>query len=305
MKTRFVSFFAAALIMALVNFTGGAQNAAEMKTAKLADWCTATYPASMKLGDTLNVKLELKGVKAPNKISAHLHAKKADGAFGGMYGYAPPQDVKGDGAYTFKYKLAPKEGMASFHLLVFLAPDGDWKNKTAEAIGPDMVLDSKTADGRDMKEITDKIAAMEFRKSWMHVDAEPDRKCYEGDEWTVKIDYYLDPSEDTGSTSIKFMAVGPWIDNPDGKYTKARAHNGYGISFDQDVKPGKGTLEKKLKIPKAFEFNSILCIAKFRSDEGGDWPWEIGPPVRISRRRRNPMSLIRTCPEIFLHMMNR
>ncbi len=287
MKRMLVPILAAVMLTVFAQFSGNAQNATDTKTAKIADWCTATYPTSMRLGDTIPIKLDLKGVKTPTKIGAHLHAKKADGGFGGMYCYAASQDVKGDGVITFKYKLGPKAEMASFHLLVFLSPDGEWKNKTAEVIGPDMFLDSKTADGRDMKEIADKIAAMEFRKSWMHVDAEPDKKCFEGDEWTVKIDYYLDPSEDTGSTGIKFMAVGPWIDNPDGKYTTKRSHNGYGISFNQEVKSGKGTIEKKLKIPKAFEYNSILCIARFTSAEGGDWPWEIrtgGPAFKAKEK---------------------
>jgi len=276
MKSRLASLVAALMALALTQFTGSAQNAAETKTAKLADWCTVTYPASMKLGETVQIKLDLDRLPKPNKISAHLHWMKAGGEFGGMYNYAPPQEVKGDGAYTFKYKLGPKEGMASFNMLVFLAPDGDWKNKTVEARGPAMTLDSKTADGRDMKEITAKMAAIEFKKSWIHVDAGEDKGCYEGEEWKVKVEYYLDPSEDTGSTSIKFMAVGPWVDNPDGKYTMKRTHNGYGgLSFTAAVKPGKNIIEKTFKLPKSLEYNSLLCITRFTSAEGGDWPWEI------------------------------
>ncbi len=111
---------------------------AETKTVtkELNEWCTVTTPESAKVGDTVEIKVTLKGVKVPTKLSCHLHFQKEGGEYGGFWCYAAPVDVAAaDGTFTFKFTLTEKEGAVKAVPTIFLSPDGDWKNKTAGCNG--------------------------------------------------------------------------------------------------------------------------------------------------------------------------
>ncbi|HOK04530.1 MAG TPA: sugar-binding protein [Victivallales bacterium] len=271
-----------------INLRGDNQ-ISETVTTKLNDWCTVTCPKIMQIGQTISVKVELKGVNAPTTISTHLHYKKTGGEYGGMFAYAPPQQVKeANGTFTFKFKIGVKPDLESAHPMIFLSPTGNWNDKTANVLGPDIPLSNVNSDGSSSKELISKLSSIQFKKSWIYADTCPEATFFDGDEWTVKIEYYLDPSEDTGSTKIKFMGLGPWIDNPDGIYQQKRMHLSYpGLSFIENAKPGKNIIERKLKLTKPYEYNSILCITKFSNAEIGDWPWEIrtsGPHFKVREK---------------------
>ncbi len=105
-------------------------------TKELNEWCTITAPENAKVGDTVEIKIALKGVKAPTKLSCHLHFQKEGGEYGGFWVYAAPVDVAAaDGTFTFKFTLIEKEGAVNAVPTIFLSPDGDWKNKTANVAG--------------------------------------------------------------------------------------------------------------------------------------------------------------------------
>jgi len=104
-------------------------------TKWLANWCTVVTPESAKIGDTVEVKVTLKDVMVPTKLSCHLHFLKADGKLGGLWADAPPTDVTDDGTYSFEFKLIEKDDAAKANVVIFLSPDGDWKSKTANCGG--------------------------------------------------------------------------------------------------------------------------------------------------------------------------
>ncbi|HCE43438.1 MAG TPA: hypothetical protein DET40_07805 [Lentisphaeria bacterium] len=105
-------------------------------TKEVNEWCTVTTPESAKVGDTVEVKIALKGVKAPAKLNCHLHFQKEGGEYGGFWVYAEPVDVaEANGTFSFKFTLAEKEGAVNAIPTIFLGPDGDWKNKTASCAG--------------------------------------------------------------------------------------------------------------------------------------------------------------------------
>jgi len=112
-------------------------------------------------------------------------------------------------------------------------------------------------------------------KSWIYIDhSATARVLTEGDEWLVPVQHYLDPSEDRGDTVLTLWGGGPWIDNPDGKYTKTRHHVSYpGLSASVKVKAGHGRHVFRLRVPPALPQNAVLLIARF-ADSKGNWPWE-------------------------------
>ena len=124
-----------------------------------------------------------------------------------------------------------------------------------------------------------------FKKSWISVFCpESDKPVKAGEEFTVTVKYYLDASENSGAgTQLMIVPLGPWIDCPDGKYTKDRHHEGYPGLFTQVIKvePGAGSHDFKFKATKLFRYNGIQFLAKFK-DGGNDWPWHVrGGGVRF------------------------
>ncbi len=123
---------------------------------------------------------------------------------------------------------------------------------------------------------------LNYNKSWIHIDASNNgQQLVSGQIWQVPVEYYIDPSEFTGETTLYLWGTGPWIDTPDGKYTTKRGHISY-PKMSRQVKlkqPGKGQQIFSFTVPKGLELvkknNPVLLISGFRDNTGKDWPWEI------------------------------
>lgn len=131
-----------------------------------------------------------------------------------------------------------------------------------------------------------------YRKSWIHLDASNRGKpLMSGDRWEVVVDYYLDPADHRGKTTLNIWGTGPWIDTPDGKYTQKRGHIGYrGLSGRVDlVKPGRGRHVFTFTVPKGLELvkknNRVLLLCGFRDAAGKSWPWEVRANNSFVRKR--------------------
>lgn len=111
----------------------------------------------------------------------------------------------------------------------------------------------------------------------------------EGEPWQVTVAWRLDPADDRGGTRLTLQAVGPWIDCPDGTWTKERRHVGYpGADLRQscDAAAGEGRHTFTFTVPRALERNSLLLIAHFTGKDGKAYPWQVrgdGPWVRRER----------------------
>ena len=123
---------------------------------------------------------------------------------------------------------------------------------------------------------------LNYNKSWINIDAlNNGQQLISGQVWQIPIDYYLDPSEFTGETTLYLWGTGPWIDTPDGKYTTKREHISY-PNMSRQVKlkqPGKGNHVFSFMVPPGLDLvkrnNPVLLIAGFRDNTGKNWPWEI------------------------------
>ena len=127
-----------------------------------------------------------------------------------------------------------------------------------------------------------------FKKSWIKTGRiaktdNPGTPWVEGDELSLPIEYYVDKSDDWGKTRIKIWVVGPWIDNPDGKYTKHRHHELYpdadGWVDCRIGEPVKTVF--KMKVPRPFTANPPekgkfgdggIVLLQFVGADGKNWP---------------------------------
>ncbi len=121
-----------------------------------------------------------------------------------------------------------------------------------------------------------------YNKSWIRVDASNNgNQLVSGQSWHIPVEYYLDPSEFTGTTTLYLWGTGPWIDTPDGKYTTQRQHIGYSNMSRQAAitTPGRGTYMFTFTVPNGLNLvkrnNPVLLVAGFRNQNGNDWPWQI------------------------------
>ena len=135
-------------------------------------------------------------------------------------------------------------------------------------------------------------ADVQYNKSWIYVDASAGGKeLVSGDRWEVPVEYYLDPSEHFGTTTLSIWGTGPWIDSPDGKYTKKRGHIGYpGLGGKVELKePGQGRHVFTFTVPKGLDlvkkYNRLLLITDFRDAQGQAWPWSVRAENHFVRKR--------------------
>ncbi|HBC86063.1 MAG TPA: hypothetical protein DCZ94_03825 [Lentisphaeria bacterium] len=139
MKKMMMVMTVAVLGICSMVYMANAQDAKVEKktvTKEINEWCTVTTPENAKVGDTVEIKVALKGVKAPTKLSCHLHFQKEGGEYGGFWAFAPAVDVAAaDGTFTFKFTLVEKEGAVKAVPTIFLSPDGEWTSKTANCAG--------------------------------------------------------------------------------------------------------------------------------------------------------------------------
>ena len=260
-------------IRVITCFLGMAAVFPAVAAVKDLDWAKVECPDVWEgAGTPVEIKVTLKdGVAPGQQICTHLQWMKKAG-WGGMLSWVPGKEAKSGGTYTFTHKPGVKDGLDRLNLLVFLAPDGDWKKKTKSAnvgIG--------YAKGSVPKPASTKPASVTFKKSYIWLEEAP-KPTRAGEPLTLRIRYKLDPSDTWGDkpTKLMCMPLGPWIDNPDGEVNKNRHHVGYpGLGTQvKDVEPGEHVLEFNWTLKKTFRYNGCMFLCKFKTPEGGDWPWE-------------------------------
>jgi hypothetical protein len=115
--------------------------------------------------------------------------------------------------------------------------------------------------------------------SWIEiVDAGADHTYHEGDPWQVTVAWHLDPADERGHTTVSLMAVGPWIDCPDGVAQTKRHHVDYpgaNLRGSCAATAGDGQNTFAFTIPKALPHNALLLICRFVNGKGEGFPWEV------------------------------
>ncbi len=135
---------------------------------------------------------------------------------------------------------------------------------------------------RCVSAVGDTTETYNYNKSWIFINTSNDNKqLVSGQSWHIPVEYYLDPSEHFGTTTLYLWGTGPWIDTPDGKYTTRRGHISYpGLSRQVKLtKAGRGLHLFTFTVPEGLEQvkrnNPVLLLAGFRDANGKNWPWHV------------------------------
>ncbi|HVS37695.1 MAG TPA: sugar-binding protein [Gemmataceae bacterium] len=119
---------------------------------------------------------------------------------------------------------------------------------------------------------------VKYNKSWIAIDwSTLQGPLTEGDRIDVNVDYYLDPSENNGETTLNLEALGPRVpkkDAPQPVSFENTQHLWYG-GQSAKIAPGRGKHTFPLTIPRSSPQNNLLLIAVFNDSRGKRWPWDV------------------------------
>jgi len=233
------------------------------QTIDLGQWYTVTCPVKFVVGTVAKIKVVYRGIQEETMLLCDLHYTKVDGSSGGFLAndWRGAPAVRGDGEHTFSIPIRPKEGLASVTILVFTSPNGEWESQT-RLVRSEPIPAFDPYPG---------YAKAKWNKSWISIDyGTLTGRLVEGDTVDIGVEYYLDPSEHFGTTTLLFEALGPRVPRPGSKGVQ---HIYYGQK-KATITPGRGKHVFPFKIPKASRRNRLLFLARFIDGRGTRWPWD-------------------------------
>ncbi len=272
------------------------------------DWCRIEIPESVKLKGNFSVKLQLKKDIPPGmKVGGDLHLQKQTGEYLGFGSWGgDPKPAKPGQEIVFHYRMPEmKNGSDMVIIHYFLSPKG-WDERVKEAVSPGIKVEGVNPP---------RPASATLKKSWISAGKieRADGKSLKtnplksGDEFILPVTYYVDPEDDWGKTELSFSMLGPWIDCPDGVYSRRRQHNGYPVHIPPiHCKIGTVARENiKIRVPEAFSAqppekgvlgDSMLLILQFCGNDGRLWPWQTRVEAGSFQRRDGYFELDSTAP---------
>jgi hypothetical protein len=257
---------------------------------KESKWCRIEMPDSVTGGQSFQIKATIKkALPAGCNLSIHMHHVKSSGAWGGLYEWRPAQNVKSAGQnLVFNFTARKGSDAKTLNPMMFVAPGGDFNKKLKEY---DMNLGSIAYGGgtsakgvaKAKNASSPKPANCNYKKSWITLSRSGgvDGKYYrKGETVTVKVRYYLDPSENWGAgTTLKVIPLGPWIDNPDGVVNKGRTHvyiHGFWPQERKQVKTGENEFELTWKVEtSSAPYAEMGFMGQFIGGDGKNFPWSV------------------------------
>ena len=250
-----------------------------------SDWLTIKAPERAVPGQDFEVKITPKKIPDGMKIGGDLHWSQK----GNYIGYASwggaPKPAKSGETLVFRYRMpdyqADDKGVQPIY---FLTTKG-WDESTLKAFGPVILPEMN-----DEIRATMRPATATFRKSWL-VLGEPQGPdggkpvWKSGEKIVIPGEYYIDPSDDWGKTTLSIWVLGPWIDCPDGKYEKNRTHKSGRCGIrDTECEVGKRVKTQwELTLPNAYADeplekgkmgDSLLLVGQFKGRDKKNWPWQ-------------------------------
>ena len=262
----------------LIALSACSVHAAEVQTKK-TDWCVITAPKSTKVGDTVQIRVKLTGLADNAFVFCDL--KNQDHKMV-KWGGGPRAAAKGkEVVFDLTVRDTPGTDAVYGFVGVQRRKEDQWPNVLAHTSSPLVKITGRSP-----------LVDLTYKKSWIWVDASNGGKpLVSGDRWEVPVEYYLDPADHYQKTTLSIWGTGPWIDSPDGKYTKKRGHIGYpGLGRRLDLtEPGAGRHVFTFTVPKGLELvkksNRVLLITGFRDASGKSWPWYVRANNSFVRRR--------------------
>lgn len=251
------------------------------------DWCRIEAPDSVKVQENFSVKVFLKqGAPAGLKLGGDIHLLKQDGTYLGFGAWGgTPRDAAPGSVTEFQYRMPPMKNGADTAIVHYFLTKNGWAERAKDVPSPRIKVEGAN---------TKRPASASLKKSWIttgraeRADGRPlsSHPLREGEEFLLPVRYYVDPSDDWGGTELTILGVGPWIDCPDGVYSKHQRHMMYPLTIAPlRCRIGEEVREKiRIRVPKLFSArppeagvlgDSLLLIFQFRGNDGEKWPWQV------------------------------
>ncbi len=241
---RLPRFFLALGVAALGLSQAATTALAQVPATASADWASLEYPSQVKLGDTIDVKVNYKE-SGPGKLAVDIYWLKADGSFGGMLRYGQRKDATA-GNHTFRFLIDGQAELASFHAMLFVSPDGNWDSREKQLRGPDVWLEKPTVAPVSSKTIKSK-------EDWAEME-HPDRAAV-GKPFVVDLTHM---TPNTGKLAVDLY----WM-KPDGSF-------GGMLNFGPRKDAVPGQKQSFQFVVKAMEGMGAVQVTAFLSPDG-DW----------------------------------
>ncbi|MGA2069038.1 MAG: sugar-binding protein [Thermoguttaceae bacterium] len=246
---------------------------------KLAEWCAISIPAGpWDVGRKVPIAIQYKGLPK-TRLCCHLHGWRADGSMlpGALAVDLKPPEVSGDGRCTVLLPVGGKPDLRWATVYVFTSRNGEWEARDRDCAGPRIEITAASV-AEFLRLNPQPPKGITYAKSWYCLDDAAAKRqiAEEGQTIRLPLDYYLDPGEDWGGTRLRIYAAGPWIDCPDGKYTKTRQHVGGLGQREVALRPGRGHEIVEFPIPPklAERRTGVLFICSLVGAGDKTWPWE-------------------------------
>ena len=255
---------------------------------KETDWCMVKAPDNVEAGQSYVVEVTLKRDLANGEtLSCQMHHTKTDGKWGGMYEWRPSQTPKKGETAKFTFTARGNKPAKSLNPLTFIAPNGDFNKLTKRLDGPSIGFSGKKGGAASAGAEKPNEAkhprpdGVTFKKSWITISrtAPESGVLHKGEKVTLKVKYYLDPSDNWGEgTKLKVVPLGPWIDNPDGVVNKSRTHvfiHGFWPLEKKAIPVGENEFDFEWTAQAASApYCEIGFLAQFIGGDGKAFPWQ-------------------------------
>jgi len=249
------------------------------------DWLKIEAPEKAVPGQPFEVKVTPKKIPDGLKIGGDLHWSQKGNYLGFQSWGGNPKPAKSGETLVFRYRMADYESDEKGVQPIYFLTTNGWNEATLKAFGPVI-----------LPEMNDEIRATlrpktaTFRKSWLVLgepqSADGGKPVWKsGEKIVIPGEYYVDPSDDWGKTTLSIWVMGPWIDCPDGKYETKRGHKSGRCGIrDTECEVGKRVKTQwELTLPKAYADESpekgkmgdqLLLVGQFKGRDKKNWPWQ-------------------------------
>lgn len=272
------------------------------------DWCRIETPEVVQAKGKFTVKFQLKaGAPANLKVGGDLHLLKQNGHYIGFGAWGGEAKAVAPGTVTeFSYTVPAMRSGSDAVLVHYYLSSSGWGERVKDAPSARIKVEGAN---------TGRPASATLKKSWIttgkirrddgkSLDAYPLR---DGETLILPVQYYVDPADDWGGTELTVMGLGPWIDCPDGVYTKHQRH----MMYPLHIPPQRcviGQVVKKdiaITVPQLFSNqppekgvfgDSLLFLLQFRGNDGEKWPWHVRADINKFRRKDGYFHLSTTMP---------
>ena len=255
-----------ALLIGLSAFAFAAKKKAKVETITFSPrpWCDVTLPASVKLGDNIEVKVDYKDLEETQLGCVMTYKSTARGGGGWFACKSAPIKVKGTGTLTFKAEIPLRYGMTELMASVFISPDGSWAGRT-----DDTKAKNKKAKGKDafaVPVIYDKVLTRP-EDDW---DTKTETQTSSPADWCEVI------VPTTGIIGTRMNTTVKYKDLPETNltcilyYVLENGDQGYMSSAVQGTEKVSGTGQKTFWLPILTNLDSLksVKVCVFLSDEG-------------------------------------